>query len=410
MEKSLKSLLVSIISVMLIMAMGFFSGAMAKEKVKIAFVGPLTGKFTKMGLGGRNSFELAINQQNASGKNKYHYEVVYLDDECIPAKGVQVVTKLCSDPDIIAACSHYCSMVAITTAEIFHRFGVANVVWGAVLPAITYGTEDGKGVYKEVTRVNMTMVEQCEFNVGLVVDKLGFKKFCIIHDTTDWGRGFYKWFEKSLKRRGIEPLSVDGVSIEQKDFTPILTKIKAEKPEVLYVALLAPMGVLAKFQMDKLGMKMQMLGTSGLKSEDFPSALKEHSEGVIHFLDGFPLEKMPGGRKFMKAYKKAGYKLPWEAYGPFAYCAANTIVRAIEAVGPDRAKVIDAIAKTDYEDIIGRIHYNEYGQNDSKLVTAYVYQDATSVPWDESEYASGKRILPGLSYKKGLEWKNPYKK
>lgn len=404
MKKFLRALGISMTIVLFIAAMVPLSSALAKETVKISFIGPLTGKHTKMGTSCKNAFQLAVDQQNASGKNKYVYEVVAIDDECVPAKGVQAATKAASDPDIIASASHYCSMVAITTAEIFHRFGLSSTVWGAVLPAITYGND-----YKEICRVNGTQVEQNLFNADLMVNKLGFKKFVIIHDTTDYGRGHLEFFNKSLKNLGIEPLAVYGVTMEQKDFTPILAKIKAINPEVVYFGGLVPTGVLIKTQMDKLGIKSQFLGTSGIKARDFNTTLGNHAEGTICMLDGAPLDTLKGGPEFKVAYEKA-FDTPLEAYAPFAYSAANVIIKAIEDVGPDRAKVVDKIDKTDTYDIIGHIHFNEYGQNDTPLVTAYVSQDGEWVPWDRSEYASGKRTLPGFAFKKGLEWKNPYKK
>ncbi|MCF8078650.1 MAG: branched-chain amino acid ABC transporter substrate-binding protein, partial [Desulfobacterales bacterium] len=214
-----RTITAALTALVLIAAMGLFSAALAKETVKVSFIGPLTGKHAKMGLSCKNAFQLAVDQWNASGKNKYEYEVVALDDECVPAKGVQAATKACSDPDIVASASHYCSMVAITTTEVFHRFGLSSTVWGAVLPAITYGNE-----YKEICRVNGTQVEQNKFNAELVVDKLGFNKFCIIHDTTDYGRGHLEYFEAELKARNAEILGVYGVSMEQKDFSTILSK------------------------------------------------------------------------------------------------------------------------------------------------------------------------------------------
>jgi len=383
--------------------MGFFSTALAKEKVKIAFIGPLTGKHEKMGASCKNAFMLAVNQWNASGKNKYQYEVVTLDDECVPAKGVQVATKAAADPTIVAAAAHYCSMVAISTTDVFHKFGLPNVVWGAVLPDITYGND-----FKEISRVNGTQVEQNKFNATLVVDKLGFRKFVIIHDTTDYGRGHLKYFEAELKARKAEILGVYGVTIEQKEFSTILSQIKSLNPEVVYFGGLTPSGVLIKTQMDKLGIKAQFLGTSGIKSDDFNTTLGANAEGVICMLDGAPVSSLKGGPEFAAAYSKA-YDTPIEAYAPFAYSAANVIMKAVEKVGPDRAKLAEAIDKTDTEDIIGRIHFNEYGQNDSALVTAYVSQDGKWVPWDESEYASKKRMLPGIALKKGVAWQNPYK-
>lgn len=404
--KLLKILSISILLI-LISGMTAFAGGDqddGKEVVKVAFIGPLTGKLAKMGLGGRNSFMLAIDKQNALGTNKYIYEVVAIDDECVPAKGVQAATKAGSDPDIMAAASHYCSMVAITTTDVFHKFGLSNTVWGAVLPAITYGND-----YKEINRVNGTQVEQNEFNVSVVVDKLGFKSFAIIHDTTDYGRGHMEYFVESLKERGLKPISTDGVSIEQKDFTTILTKIKAQNPEVVYFGGLTPLGVLIKTQMDKLGITAQFVGTSGIKSLDFNSALAEHAEGTLCMLDGAPIEKMPGGKEFEADYKAAGYSEPYEAYGPYAYCAANLIVKAVEKVGPDRALIVEAMDKSAGMDIIGEIRFNEYGQNDIPLVTAYVSQDGVWVPFGDSEYESGVRTLPGYAYRDTGSWVNPFK-
>ncbi|MCK4516752.1 MAG: branched-chain amino acid ABC transporter substrate-binding protein [Spirochaetaceae bacterium] len=407
MKRSTRIILVTLILALVFVGASFASAGSEdgdKEEVKLAFIGPLTGKYAKMGIGGRNSFQLAVDQQNASGDNQYFYVVEAIDDECVPAKGVQAATKAGSDPDVIAAASHYCSMVAITTTDVFHRFGLASMVWGAVLPAITYGND-----YVEITRVNGTQVEQNEYNASLVVDELGFESFCIIHDTTDYGRGHMEYFMEAIAHRGIEPLSVDGVSIEQKDFTTILTQIKALEPEVIYFGGLTPIGVLIKNQMDKLGMTTQFLGTSGIKSDDFNATLAEHGEGVLCMLDGAPIDKMPGGQEFQAAYDAAGYADPYEAYGPFAYVAANLIIEAIEEVGPDRALVAERIDRSEGTDIIGKVHFNEYGQNDEPLVTAYVSQDGVWVPWGDSEYASGVRTLPGLAYRDTGTWENPYK-
>ena len=67
--------------------------AQAKDTVKIAFVGPLTGGVAANCIGGRNSADLAVKLRNADPKSKYNYELVVLDDECKPNVGVQVATR-----------------------------------------------------------------------------------------------------------------------------------------------------------------------------------------------------------------------------------------------------------------------------------------------------------------------------
>ena len=76
--------------------------AEAKDKVKVGFIGPLTGGVSVNGLGGRNSVDLAVRLRNADPKSKYEYELVVLDDECKPNVAVQVATKMAADKDIIA--------------------------------------------------------------------------------------------------------------------------------------------------------------------------------------------------------------------------------------------------------------------------------------------------------------------
>jgi branched-chain amino acid transport system substrate-binding protein len=114
------------------------ANAEAKDKVKVGFIGPLTGGVSVNGLGGRNSADLAVRLRNADSKAKYDYELVVLDDECKPNVAVQVATKMAADKDVIAAATHYCSSTAIATVDTYHKFGFPVIVWGAVLPDITY--------------------------------------------------------------------------------------------------------------------------------------------------------------------------------------------------------------------------------------------------------------------------------
>ena len=67
--------------------------AHAKDTVKIAFIGPLSGGNSATGVGGRNSAETAVRVRNEKGDSKYNYELVALDDECKPNVGVQVATR-----------------------------------------------------------------------------------------------------------------------------------------------------------------------------------------------------------------------------------------------------------------------------------------------------------------------------
>ncbi|MFL5063966.1 MAG: branched-chain amino acid ABC transporter substrate-binding protein [Xanthobacteraceae bacterium] len=362
--------------------------APAKDKVKVGFIGPLTGGVSANGIGGRNSAELAVKLRNAEPQAKYDYELTVLDDECKPNIGVQVATKMAADRSVIAAATHYCSAVAIGTVETYHKFGFPIIVWGAVLPDITY-----RNKFAEVHRVNGTMINQNETAAQLMASQ-GFKKWVVIHDTTDYGKGHNKYFSEAIKPLGAEILGTFGVTADQQDFTAELTQAKALNPEVIYFGGLTPIGIRIRSQMDKVGLNAVFQGTSGIKSDAFIEGLGPLAEGALSFIEGGPLDKLPGGQSFKADYDKAGYKEPPEAYGAFAFAAMKLILDKIEEVGPNRAKVRDALNKVaNYQSIVGPVTFDDHGQNTVPIITKYVAQDGKWVVWEDSEYASGKRKL-----------------
>src|SRR3954452_22035923 len=156
--------------------------AQAKDKVKVGFIGPVTGGVSVNGIGGRKSAELAVKLRNEDAKAKYEYELVVLDDECKPNGAGQVATKMAADKEIIAGATHYCSATAIATVDIYHKFAFPIIVWGAVLPDITY-----RNKYEEVHRVNGTMINQNDTNVKLIT-KLSYKTGAMLLATTVYSK------------------------------------------------------------------------------------------------------------------------------------------------------------------------------------------------------------------------------
>lgn len=365
--------------------------ALAKDTVKVGFIGPLSGGVSNMGLGGRNSAALAVALRNQDPNAKYEYELEALDDECKPNVGVQVATKLATNRKVVGAVTHYCSAVAMGTVDIYHKFNLPMIVWAAVLPDITYGND-----YTEIHRVNGTMINQNETAADFMAGQ-GYKTWAIIHDTTDYGKGHNKYFSQFLTEKGGEILGTFGVTSDQQDFTAELTKIKELNPDVVYFGGLTPIAVRIRQQMDKLGIEAQFQGVSGIKSDAYFAGLSgDLAEGTVTFLEGAPAAKLPGGEFFLAEYEKANFGEDFEAYGPFSFAAMSLLLDAIEEVGPDRKAVNAYLADVkEHDSITGPITFDEHGQNTVALITKYVAQDGKWVVWEDSEYADGTRKLTG---------------
>jgi branched-chain amino acid transport system substrate-binding protein len=361
-----------------------------KTTLRVGYIGPLTGGNSSIGLGARNAAELAVMERNEDSGATYNYELFSLDDECKPDAGIKVATKMASDRKILGAVAHYCSAVALGTVDVYHRYGMPVIVYGAVSPAITYGNN-----YPEILRIIGTLVNQNKVASQFMLSQ-GYKRFAVIHDTTDYGKDHKDYFTKFIKEQGGEILEpVFGVTSDQQDFTTELTKIKSMNPEVIYFSGLTPLGVRIRSQMEKLGIDAQFEGVSGIKSDAFIAGLgQDLAEGCLSFLEGSPVEKLAGGDVFLRSYQARDFKNPPDTMAPFAYVAMRQFLDAIEKVGPDRKKITEVLYKIkDVDTLIGKVTYDEHGQNSEPYVSKYVVQDGQWTVWEDSEYAGGKRSL-----------------
>ena len=374
-----KLYLILIFSLMLIFILGQANlvWADAKKVVKIGFIDPLTGPTAAVGIGAKNSAELAVQQANASGEFPYEIQLIAEDDASDPATGVAAALKLCSDPDIIAVVSHFNSPVALATGPIFHRFGVAQIMPSSIHPDITRGND-----YKEVFRICADNIAEHNFGADLVINELGNKKWSSIYDTSSYGVNCNDNFKRSLSERGGTLLSEDGISVGTKDFRPILNKIKELKPEAIYFGGLTTEAALCKRQMHELGMdNILYFGVTGLDSETFNEIAGSAAEGTII------VGKLALGEDsdFVKAYKAAGFSEPYEATGPYAYDAVGIILEALKKVGPDKTAIVNYIADPDfqYAGVIGLTKLDKDGQSVTGGLTLKVSRNGKWIPWQK---------------------------
>jgi branched-chain amino acid transport system substrate-binding protein len=177
----------------------------------------------------------------------------------------------------------------------------------------------------------------------------------------------------------------------------ILTKIKGlnPKPEALYYSGVVMEGALIRQQMIKAGLEdILFCAISGLDTERFNEVAGKNAEGtlVVGKGRGESLDKWPN---FVQAYKDAGYKEALSARTAYGYDAAGIILQALKEVGPDRAAMVDAIRKIEYEGIFGTYTFDETGQTTLAAVSHLVSQDGVFVQFNESKYAKGERKLQG---------------
>lgn len=378
--KKIKFLKVMAIGMALVTMFATGCGSEKSDAVKVGFVGPLTGGNAATGIGLKNSAQLAVNEANTSNKYNHKFELVVVDDGGNPSTAVSAANKLISDKDIVAVFGHFNSGAALATVPIFHKNGMPILVTAAIHPDVT------KAEYKEVTRIATPANVQNEFAAKKAVTDWGVKTIALINDKTDYGKTNATQFGENSEKLGATIISEDGVSVGQQDFSALLTKIKAEKPEAIYFGGVATEAALIKRQMADLKMDCLFLSDSGIISDTFNKIAGPASSGMIAFNIGKPLEDLPGGKAFEKAYADAKFAEPHEAYGHFAYDSANVVMAAVEKAGEKgditRSNVATAVRATkDAPCIIGDTTFNKRGENTLELITTYISEDGKWVPY-----------------------------
>ena len=154
---------------------------------------------------------------------------------------------------------------------------------------------------------------------------------------------------------------------------------------MIFIVVVATEAALIKGQMSELQINALFMSDSGILSDTFNKIAGPAAEGMLAHGIGKPLEDLPGGKEFIKAYTDAKYAEPYEAYAPFAYEAANIIIKALETAGPDRVKMADAIRGiTSFQGVLGDTAFDEKGQTKLKIITTYISEGGKWVPYYRS--------------------------
>lgn len=343
--------------------------------VKIAVAVPLTGDMGTEGQGLRRAVELAVEEANASGRFPYKLVAAPYDDRADPKEAVNVANLIISDPRVVAVVGHYNSGCAISAAKVYARAPVAMVSPAATNPEVTaqQNSPDWAGP-RMVFRVVPTDDVQGSYAATFAGKKLGRKRMALLHDKTAYGQGLAEQFKKTFIEQGGKIVSEDGVSVGDKDFKALLTKIKNDPSKaqgIYFGGLYTEAGLLLK-QMRELGLKDPFAFISGDGSMTFGlfDVAGDAADGGYLSIVGVPADELPSAKKFVEDYKARFPDDERKPFDHFGYEAANIIMAAMErAGGPDRVKVIEELRKTKHEGVLGTTVFDDKGDTTSKIVT-----------------------------------------
>lgn len=346
-----------IVGVMLVLGLLMFSGSSvcAEEEIYIGVSAPLTGDNAEYGEYFRTSVLLAQELINSEGGIRgAQLKLVIEDSRAEPKEAVLVAQRFVSDSRILAVVGDFSSSASMAAAEIYNPSGLVQISPTASHPEFT---KIGEYIFRSGT----TQAQEAPFLAEWVVKDLGMKKVATIYLNNDWGLVANSNFVRRAKELGATVTNEESFIPGDKDFTAIITKMKQNQPELIFLGTMWTDGGLFATQMQKLGLKADLISHGGLTTEKLVEMAGKAVDGLRVSSFYFQEDPNPIVVDFTKRYQERYNKLP-HTHCVLAYDALMLLANAIEQAGFDRAAIRDALAATDgYEGVSGDFNFDENG-------------------------------------------------
>ncbi|MEU6662821.1 branched-chain amino acid ABC transporter substrate-binding protein [Streptomyces sp. NPDC046821] len=361
--------------------------------VVIGVDAPLSGDLSAIGLGIKNSADLAAKTAN---KNKevpgVTFQVKPLDDVANPSTGGQNATSLVGQKDVLGVVGPLNSSVAQSMQKTFASANLVQISPANTAPELTQGAKYAtkkERQFKTYFRTATTDALQGPYAAQYAYNTLKLKTVYSVDDKKTYGAGLARTFRQEFTKLGGKVIATDHINPDDRDFGAIATKIKNSKADFVYYGGEYPAGAPLSKQIKDAGAKIPVIGGDALQSADYVKLAGKNAEGDFATSVGAPPEKLDTAKKFIASYKAGGYKEPYETYGALTYDATWAIIEAVKAVVNDnngklpadaRAKITEATQKVSFDGVTGQVSFDEYGDTTNRTLTVYQVKNGTHVP------------------------------
>ena len=328
-------------------------GADVSKGIHVGNAGAFTGDAAAPCMEIFNSAQVAVDEWNQKGGIQgVKIKQIMGDDAMDPAQGLNVAQKFCSDKLMYGVIGPPMSHIAQATMKTYGGCNLACITTAASKPRLT---EQGYKHFFRVNARNDTHGPNCAL---FMKNYLKAKRVAILNEKVAYCENLASETIKVLKKLGITDIMQDTIVGGSKDFSPVLTKVKAFKPDVLFfIATAAPDQAIGVRQAKELGIKATFFGTEGARDKkDFIEASEGAAEGAYVYHFGPDIYSIPEAANYVKKYESTYGAL--SGFGPPAYEAMNILLTAIDKAAKDgeinREEVRKYVSQTkNYRGILG---------------------------------------------------------
>ncbi|HZG92104.1 MAG TPA: branched-chain amino acid ABC transporter substrate-binding protein [Pseudonocardia sp.] len=366
----------------------------SKGTLIIGMVAPLSGGLSALGLGMRNSAQLAVDQANEACKVPgYSLAFQPEDDQATPQVASQAATKLASDPNVVGVIGTLNSSTSQTVQPILNQRGIVQISPANTGPALTLGenyAEAPARPFDSYFRLATTDLVQGPYAADYLVETSGKRSIAVIDDGKTYGANLAEQFAQRATAKGATIVAREKVGERDTDFSGVITRIRALNPDAVYYGGEYPVAGPMSAQLAAAGLSVPLMGGDGIVDAQFVAL--GGRPGDLATSIGAPAESLPSAQQFIKDYEAKNYSEEFSAYGALTYDSTNVLIEAVaKAVGDGdysedntRPAIIEAVQATELEGASGSVSFDEFGDTTNKVLTVYTVEGDGFVPVEGS--------------------------
>ncbi len=320
------------------------------DEIVIGSVNDLSGIFAAVGVPATKGANVVFDRVNAAG-GVHGRQIRYVveDNGYQMPRAMQGYNKLLNRDKVFAMLQSLGTPMNVAGFKLLDPKGIPNV---APLTAARQMLQEPMN--NKFTSFS-TYYDQARVGVKYLAEEFGGQTVCTMYLPTDFGEEILEGSKAGAEEAGITFGSETTHKPDETDFVGSLSKLKEEGCNIVTMALGVRQAITVVGTAKKMGLEdMKFLGTSAsflTVVAQVPGGVTDGFYAAASWLDLWARADEPAPAAFIAEYKAATGEDP-VGFAMLGYSAAEMMVKALEAAGPDltHESFIAAMESLDYMD------------------------------------------------------------
>ncbi|NOD46279.1 MULTISPECIES: ABC transporter substrate-binding protein [unclassified Ruegeria] len=333
------------------------------DEIVIGSVNDLSGIFAAVGVPATKGANVVFDRVNAAGGvHGRQIRFVVEDNGYQMPRAMQGYNKLLNRDKVFAMLQSLGTPMNMAGFKLLDPKGIPNV---APLTAARQMLQEP--MRNKFTSFS-TYYDQARIGVKYLAGEFGSQTVCTMYLPTDFGEEILEGSQAGAEEAGITFGSETTHKPDETDFVGSLSKLKEEGCDIVTMALGVRQAITVVGTAKKMGLTdMKFLGTSAsflTVVAQVPGGVTDGFYAAASWQDLWARADEPAPAAFIEEYKAATGEDP-VGFAMLGYSAAEMMVKALEAAGPDLThdSFIEAMESLDYQDDLVGNHIT-YGPDD----------------------------------------------